>query len=159
MRFADNSFVSEPGSPFHTVYSPKVGKDGVIDLVESGVEDTDAYIQSFADSVDINTILTRVSNGEMELLHQRNGVFGDFTGMPKTYAEALQLHIDSNRLFASLPVDIRQKFDNDENKFFASSGSEEWYGKLDSILPDDVKAVFKKADAEIQPVKDSEVKE
>lgn len=145
MRFASDKYVSDPGSPFHTLYRPKVGKDGVIELVESGVENTDDYIQSFADSCDINVILSRVANGETELLHQRNGIFGDFTGMPKTYAEALQLHIDSNRLFESLPADVRKKFDNDENKFFASAGSEEWYGNIKSVMPDDVREMFERA--------------
>ena len=57
MRFADPAFVSDPGTKYHKLYAPKVGKDGVIDLVESGVEDTDALIQSYAESTDINVIL------------------------------------------------------------------------------------------------------
>lgn len=154
MRYADNSFVSNPGSPLHTIYSPKVGKDGVVELVESGVENTDDVIQSFAESTDIRVILSRVANGETELLHQRNGIFGDFTGMPKTYAEALQLHIDANRLFASLPADVREKFGNDENRFFAEAGTSEWSEKLHAILPEEMRSMNNKpVDASVDPVK------
>lgn len=150
MRYATKEFVSNPGSPIHTLYAPKVGKDGVVDLVESGKENTDDIIQSYAESTDIRVILNRVANGETELLHQRNGIFGDFTGMPKTYAEALQLHIDSNRLFESLPADIRQKFDNDENKFFASAGTVEWTEKLDKVLPAELR--IKKEEKIVEPI-------
>lgn len=159
MKFADPKFVSDPGTKFHKLYAPKVGKDGVIDLVESGVEDTDALIQSYAESTDLNVILSRVANGETELLHQRNGIFGDFTGMPKTYAEALQLHIDSNRLFASLPDEVRKKFDYDENKFFATAGENDWFENVKSVMPADIQAMYdKRIEKPVEPI-EKETKE
>lgn len=140
-KFFNNDIYTDPGNPYHVIYSPKVLKDGSIDLVESGVEDTDEIIQSFKESTDIRMILSRVANGETELLNEKNGIFGDFTGMPKTYAEALQLHIDANRLFNSLPVELKQKFDNDENKFFVEAGSKEWCEKLADVLPAEMRSM------------------
>lgn len=155
MRYADNSFVSNPGSPLHTLYAPKVLSNGIVDLVESGVENTDDIIQSFADSVDIRTILTRVSNGEVDLLKKRVGSYGDFTGTPRTYAEALQLEIDSKKLFSSLPADIREKFNNDANQFFAQSGTADWFDKIGTILPDEMRSMNNKKTAEtsVEPAK------
>lgn len=143
MRFADNTIISNPGSPIHQLYAPKVDPDGNITLVEAGIENTDDYINSFADSCDIHTILTRVQNGEVDLLKSRPGSYGDFTKMPQTYAEMLQLQLDSNRLFASLPVDVRAKFDHDPAQFMAQSGTIDWFKKIEGVLPDEVKsAVF-----------------
>lgn len=135
---------SNPGDPKHPIYKPVVGKDGVVDLEISGYENTDEIIQSYAESTDIRVILQRVAAGEVQLLNQRNAMFGDFTGMPKTYAEMLQLHINSNRLFESLPLDVRQQFNNDPNQFFAQAGNSEWFEKLDPILPAEMRSMNNK---------------
>lgn len=142
---------TNPGSPIHQLYAPKVDNDGNITLVEAGVENTDDYINSFAEETDINILISRMQNGDMSMLNSP-GVYGDFTKMPKTYAEVLQLQIDSKRLYDSLPADIKQKFDHDSNKFFAQAGTEDWYKKIETVLPDDVKA-------SIFPVQKEEVKE
>lgn len=131
-----------PGDPIHIIYRPSVDKEGNIELVESGKENTDDIIQSYAESCDIVTILARACNGEPELLNQRQGTFGDFTQMPKTFAEMLQLQIDSNRLFDSLPSDVKDKFGNDSNKFFAQAGTKEWAETLGDVLSVDNKKLF-----------------
>lgn len=146
MKYANKRFLSNPGSPVHVLYAPKVNADGSIDLVESGYENTYDYIQSFERSTDLSVILTRISAGETQLLYQRPGSFGDFTKMPGTYAEALQLQIDSNNLFKSLPVDVKNKFDNDPSKFFAQSGTKEWFEKIEVVLPKEVKDLVKPSD-------------
>lgn len=157
MRFADKRFVSNPGSPIHQLYAPKVGVDGSVTLVEAGVENTDEYIQSFAESTDIHVLMTRVQNGETDLLMKRPGSYGDFTKVPKTYAEMLQLQLDSARLFNSLPLDVKEKFNNDPNQFLAQSGTEDWFKKIENVLPDEVKsAVFPVVE---KPVVEKEVSE
>lgn len=139
MRYADNSFVSDPGDPIEIQYSPKVNKDGSFELVETGKINTDDMIQSYKESTDIRVILSRCAQGDFSALNVKKPMYGNFLDMPKTYAEALQLRIDSENLFYSLPVDVRQKFDNDADKFFASSGTQEWYDNIKGVLPDDVK--------------------
>ena len=109
MKYFKNDIFSNPGSPIHEIYSPVVKDDGSIELEVSGVENTDEYIQSFLESCDINVIVSRIENGELDLLNQRTGSFGDFTDMPKTFAEMLQLKIDSELMFNSLPIEIKQK--------------------------------------------------
>lgn len=141
IRFDDGTHVSDSGSPVEVVYAPKVLDNGEIELVEVGLKNTDEEIQSYKDSTDIRLILARCDAGDYSGLNVKTPLYGDFTEMPKTYAELLQLQIDSNNLFDSLPADVRYKFDNDPNKFFAASGTKEWYQKIEKVLPDDVRKV------------------
>lgn len=144
IRFFKNDIVSNPGSPIKQVYKPQVNKDGTITLIPDGFINTDEEISSYADSVDIENIVYRFLNGEVDVLHKHVGQYGDFTNMPKTLAEFLQLQIDSKRVFDGLPAEVKSKFDNDVNKFFAQSGSKEWYDKLAPLLPDQELVVEKK---------------
>lgn len=130
MRFANNKIVSNPGSPIHTIYSPIVEENGVIKLVPSGKENTDEYIQSFKESTDMEFILAKLAQGDTSVLNRSHPIFGDFTKAPKTYAEVLQLQIDSRAAFDRLSAEEKQKFGNDPNQFFATAGSKEWYEKL-----------------------------
>lgn len=134
IKFFDNSIVSNPGNPIKPVYKPIVNKDGTITLVQEGFVNTDEEIQSHEESVDIDVIVARYMNGDLEALNKHVGQYGDFTEMPKTYAEVLQMQIDAKNTFMSLPVEIRQKFDNDPNQFFAQSGTEDWYNKLEPLM-------------------------
>lgn len=137
MRYADNRFVSNPGDSVHILYAPKVDKDGNIELVEAGKEDIREKINSYAESCDISLILARVAQGDLSGLQVNPGMYGDFTEMPGTYAEFLQLEIDSNNLFMKLPLDVRAQFGYDPQKFFAQAGTEEWQKKLGNVLPEE----------------------
>lgn len=139
VRFFNGKQVSEPGSPIKDIFSPVVNKDGTISLEKSGEENLQEYIDSFRDECDINVILAKYASGDVSVLNMRNGSYGDFTKMPKTYAEMLQLQINSNNYFKSLPKEIREKFNNDANQFFAQSGSQEWIDIMSSMYPEEKK--------------------
>lgn len=159
MKFADNKFVSNSGSSVKEVYGPKVKPDGSIDVVPIGKENTDAIIQSFVQSTDMSFILAKLAQGDSSVLHQKSPMFGDFTKVPSTYAEVLQMRIDAGRCFDRLPVDIKRQFDNDVNKFLASAGSPSWLEKLDGVLPDEFKELYKQP-VDLKPdVKEKEVVE
>lgn len=130
-----NSFVSSSGDTFHLRFSPRVLENGEIKLVESGKDDIKAMINSFRDSTDMSFILQRLAAGDTSVINQRPGVFGDFTKLPTTYAEALQLVIDGRREFDSLPLDVKNSFNNDFRQFLASAGSPEWTEKLSVLKP------------------------
>lgn len=130
IRIIKERFISNAGNPIHRLYKPIVDKNGFIDLKEDGFENTDEIIQSHAESCDIQIILNKAQYGDLSGLNAVKGIFGDFTEMPKSYAEFLQLKIDSTIMFNKLPADVRAKFDNDPNQFFAQSGQEEWFQKL-----------------------------
>lgn len=130
---------TEKGSPIKTIYGSTIDKNGNIIVKEKGKEDLYAYIQSFADSVDINVTLAKFANGDTTALNKKEGLFIDTTEFPKTYAEALNIINDSRNYFDTLSADVRSKFDNDINKFIATIGTNEWIEKMKGIkngLPD-----------------------
>lgn len=143
-----NSFSTCPGSPEHIIYSAKVMDDGTIKLKEAGKENIQQKIDSFRESTDMAYILHRLAQGDNSVLNQKQPMFGDFTKMPKTLAETLQLHIDAENEFYKLPLDVRSKFDNDFQKWFVTAGSDGWCEKMGFER--------KKNDVEHGPVKEKE---
>lgn len=121
-----NSFYTEPGSREKILYSAKVRPDGVIEVVPSGVEDIQDKIESFRDQTDMCYIVKQIALGDMSVLNQYPGQYGDFTKLPKTMAEVLQQQIDAEKAWYALPVDIRAQFDHDKVKWLATAGTEEW---------------------------------
>lgn len=133
MKYFNNDIYSNAGSPIKDLFSPIVNEDGTITLEKSGEENITEFINSFAESTDIDSIVRRFTNGEIGILNQKDGTFGDFTNVPKTYAEFLQKKIDAENVFKKLPLELKDKFDNDINKFLVSAGSNEWFEKLGFI--------------------------
>lgn len=123
-------YVTNPGSREKITKHGVVGADGVIRLVNDGIIDIQDQIQSYEPSTNIYNILSNLSPEEFRSMTPASGDFIDATDMPKTYAEALQLVIDGQNQFMSLPLEVRQKFDNDFNKWFVTAGSPEWFEKL-----------------------------
>lgn len=130
--------IQPSGERYRPVYSSKIQPNGDVELVESGSEDVYAFIQSHRDSTDINVILSRFENGDLSALNQRHGSYFDLTVFPKTYAETLQMFMNAEQAFYNLPVDIRDKFDHDLNKFVIALDDPQ---KFNSILnPDSVQS-------------------
>lgn len=129
-----NDFFTCSGDRYRIIYEPIIRPDGTIELVESGKDDIQEMIDSFRDQTDMSYILGRMAAGDTSVLNQKQPMYGDFTSMPKTYAEALQLVIDREKQFMALPLDVRKQFDNDFKKWFSQSGSEEWYEKMSSVI-------------------------
>lgn len=113
-------FVSNPGTPVHELYSPHFNDDGEMELVVTGYENIYDEIQSHKDSVDIHVILDRYKRGDVNALSRVQGVYGDFTTVPKSYADALNAVISAENYFASLPLEVRAKFDHSFQKFLVS---------------------------------------
>lgn len=121
---------THPGNPIKQLYSGSYNERGQVELKEDGTEDTYAFIQSFAESTDIHSILRRYQNGEVDVLEKVQGFYGDITEMPKTYAEALQRISDSEKVFWSLPVDVRAKFGHSFSEFLAASNDNDFLDRL-----------------------------
>lgn len=118
-RCRREKFISCPGSPLHEVKHGEVQDDGTIRLVVDRIEDTDKIIHSYAASTDIHNIIARIQAGDISLLNQKQGFFGDVTDMPKTYAEMLDLIKRGEEFFKRLPADVKEQYNNDFNQFFA----------------------------------------
>lgn len=122
MRFFTNS-----GVPWKQEYIPRVEKDGTITLIEGEKTNFQEYIESFRDETDIENIIARFNNGDVNALSKAQGFYGDVKGIPKTYAEILNLVKEGEYIFDRLPVEVKREFDNDFNKWFVSMGSERWF--------------------------------
>lgn len=111
---------SNHGEKDRLIFEPVLQKDGHVEVVEVGKEDFDALIQSYALECDIEHLVARATNGEPEILDRVQGMYGDFTKMPRTMAEALQLIINAQNTFDKLPQSVKDVFGNDVNKFISS---------------------------------------
>ena len=126
---------SHPGNPIKQLYVGSYNERGQVELKEDGTEDLYAYIQSFAESTDIHAILRRFEKGEVDVLEKVQGFYGDITEMPHTYAEALQRIADSEKVFMSLPVDVRAKFNHSFSEFLAASQDADFLDRI-GLKPD-----------------------
>uniref|UniRef100_A0AAU8AV18 Internal scaffolding protein n=1 Tax=Dulem virus 140 TaxID=3145617 RepID=A0AAU8AV18_9VIRU len=129
-------FHSNLGSPVKQLYQAEYDKDGTLNLVESGRENLYDYIQSHKDSVDIHILLQRYKNGDVSALSRAQGTFGDFTEMPKSYAELLNNLIKGESYFNELPVEVRSKFDHSFQKWLVSAGSDQWMEAMGMPKPE-----------------------
>ncbi len=121
---------SNPGNPIKQLYAGSYNERGQVELREDGTENLYDFIQSFAESTDIHAIMRRFENGEVDVLEKVQGFYGDVTEMPKTYAEALQRIADSEKVFMSLPVDVRAKFGHSFSEFLAASNDADFLDRL-----------------------------
>lgn len=99
---------------------------GVRDLKQYGKIDGYAKIQSYKDSCDVNYIIERFANGDTTALERVQGVYGDFTHMPRTMAELSQRVLDAEQMFYQLPLEVREKFNHDPSQFFAQIGTDRY---------------------------------
>lgn len=128
--------LSECGDTEKILYSTTINPDGTLSLKESGRINIQALIQSEADLCDISVLIARYLNGDLTALNQRtDGMYGDFTNCPKSYAEMLQNLIDAQDSWDNLPLDTRKAFDNNFNLWLSSAGSTGWIDKM-TVKPD-----------------------
>lgn len=129
-----NSFVTCAGSRVKTVYSSKVLPTGEIMLTPSGKEDIQDYINSFRETTDMSFILHELALGNTSVLNQKQMMYGDFTEVPESLAEAQQMLIDGEAAFYKLPLDVRQQFDNNFRNWLFTSGQPEWIKKMEKLV-------------------------
>lgn len=132
------TFISKSGTGMVPVYEYKV-IDGIKQLVNSGERNVQEEIDSFALSTDIHVLIERFVNGDTSVMRP-DGVFGDFTNAPTTYAEMFEGVQKCKNLFDSLPSEIRDKFDNSYEKFWSEYGTDYFDDVFKSFNSDKVDA-------------------
>lgn len=131
LRFKTRHVPSKSGEKLVDEFKLTYNDDGTQEVIVCGKRDIYAEIQSHADSVDIHKIIEMcIVTGNEEPLYKTKGFYGDLVGMPKTYAEALQKAAEAEHLWSQLPTDVKEKFDNSVEKFFATAFSKEWIEKI-----------------------------
>lgn len=119
-------FKSPEGDLFHEVLTPSFRADGTIELTVSDRVDIKKEINSHRDETDMSFILSRLMAGDDSVLNPNPPMYGDFTQFPRSYVEMLNMVLDGERYFDSLPIETRKQFDNDRGKWFASIGTDSW---------------------------------
>lgn len=87
-------------------------------------------IQSHKLSVDINYILARFASGDTEALSKRQGVYGDFSRFPRTYAEMLNTVNDAQAYFDALPLEVKHQFGDSMQQWLSQYGTDDWSRKM-----------------------------
>lgn len=129
-----NDFVTCPGSDVHVLYSSKILPSGEIRLTPCGKESISEKINSQKHFTDISYIVSRLQMGDTSVLRD-GAMYGDFTKVPKTLAESLQLVIDGQRKFDQLPLEVKNKFNNSYYAWLSSSGTKEWLDAMGFQTP------------------------
>lgn len=118
------------GSGVKKRFSPTFDDEGKFSLVESGEVNVYEEIQSHRDSVDINVLLLKYLDGDTAALERVQGMYGDFSNMPNSYAGILNTMTKSRAIFDSLPADIRSNFDNSFEQFISSMDNPDIFNQL-----------------------------
>lgn len=108
------------GDRIHIDYHPVYDARGVWHLEESGKTDSYLEIQSHAESCDINILMARYRNGEVDVLSRIQGIYGDVSEVPTNYAEIINAKLRAEEMFMGLSPELRESYGNSVEQFMAS---------------------------------------
>lgn len=83
---------SNVGSPIKPYRAGKLDAKKNVKVETKGSTNLYAYINSFADSVDIHVLLARFANGDKEALIQRAASFIDISELPNNINDFIELY-------------------------------------------------------------------
>lgn len=125
---------STAGKHEEPVLALKINEDGSETFYVKGKTNVFEKIQSFADESNLELILQRCTDlGDFSSLNMRQGDYGDFTDIPKSYIEAHTRLQDMEAKFNELPLETRMKFDNSFSRYLAEAGTEKWMKNMGFI--------------------------
>lgn len=101
------------------------------DLKQVGVTKVYDHIQADAASGDINVLIQRFKNGEMDVLNQREGFYGDFSDVPESLIELKQRADEADDLFSQLDPSVKSLFKN-ADEFYGTYGTPEFFARISS---------------------------
>lgn len=134
-----SAFYSPSGNGTIDEYQLKYDKNtGTEVLVKIGIRNVHEEIQSFKDASNINNILNRYLNGEVGLINEKNGIYGDFTNMPTSYADYFVKVKEAEKIFNQLPDEVKDKFDNSAEKFFLEFGTSSFDEKMSNNISNEI---------------------
>lgn len=119
-RYSKPGDSSIAGSRYKTEYSAKYDKDGVLVLEEVGKKDLYEYIQSFAESCDINVIMNRYAQGDTDVLQRVQGFYFDVSSVPDNMPELLNKLNHAESEFNKMPVEFKELYGNDFARFICT---------------------------------------
>lgn len=121
---------SEPGNPLQDDFIAERGRFGDVNLTKVGTTNLYDKIQSYADSCDMAVLISRYMQGDYSALNRVQALYGDFSDMPTSYVEASALLDSVIADFATLPAEIKERFDNSAINFMKELGQPGFADKL-----------------------------
>lgn len=147
-KYERKEIFTNHGDPIQIVKAGEYDKNHQIKVVEKGKKNLYAYINSFADSVNIHVLLARFKNGDKESLLQRAGAYIDISALPTNINEFIELSRNAETLFNSLPVEVKESFNNNVVEFISTIGDDSWKEKMSkspALLKEEANNSFKAA--------------
>ena len=132
---------SEPGDRMKPIYTAKREDDGTLSLTETGKEDLYEYIQSHAQSVDINLIMQRYDAGDTDILERVQGFYFDTSEVPSNMADLLNKLSFAESQFEAMPASFKEIYGNDFGRFICTFDPSDFASAMDeySAAPSEVK--------------------
>lgn len=143
------SYKTESGSPMKNEYGYKRDNFGRKVLEKTGETNLYELIQLSLEDTKIENILARCAAGDTSMLHPTGGQYLDTTELPNNLIEAQQAIQQLENTWQDLPMDIKNKYNNDVEYFIGQSGKDEWLRDM-GLLPAEAKAI-----AEMEKVADT----
>lgn len=124
---------NEPGNIMEPQYKERYDENGNAYLEQVGEINTYEKIQSYKDEVDPMSILARYAAGDTTVM-ANPGWYIDTSKLPANYIEWRNLMNDQKEKFENLPLEIRNKFNNNFDQWAATAGEPEWIENM-GIMP------------------------
>lgn len=124
---------SHKGSGEKPIYSTELDEHGILKVVRTGYQDMQQLINSHLGEVEIHSVLERFSMGLVSNVRDHGLQYGDFTQLPTSMADILNLQHKVEQAFDSLSDELKAKYHNSKNEWLSKAGSLDW---LKDIFPE-----------------------
>ena len=108
---------------------------GVLVLNESGKRDVYADIQLYKDECDVNLLVERYKQGDVGVLERVRGFYADVSDAPKSLADVLNTVAKAEQFFESLPVEVKQAFNNSFSEFLVATEKKDFMEQFEPVVP------------------------
>lgn len=101
---------TNPGDPMKQTYRKKIDESGKEVLVPDEYYDVQPEIDSYEDSVNVNTIISRYMAGDESALDRAKAFYADVSKVPKNFAQILDINNRAMQAFSELPSELKEAY-------------------------------------------------
>lgn len=106
----DCDISTNPGDPMKQTYRKKIDESGKDVLVPDEYYDVQPEIDSYEDSVNVNTIISRYMAGDESALDRAKAFYADVSKVPKNFAQILDINNRAMQAFSELPSELKEAY-------------------------------------------------
>lgn len=125
---------TNPGEQIEAEYGYEINAKGQKQLVKTGEKNTWEEIQSYLENTKIENVLKRVAVGDMSDFRPQ-GIYQDVSEIPNNLVEARREMQKLENMWAKLPKETKEKYENSVERFIAEAGKESWMIDMGFIQP------------------------